>query len=115
MSDEVKAEEAGKEAPATAATEIAYCPHLGIYHYRRIDGSEYLFDKLQLESAIDSYLKGADVREAEFMAQLTAFARQFPHQVVSFNTRGELNLRELLAQKSGDPEASEGGADEPGK
>lgn len=93
-----------------AVTEIAYCPHLDIYHYRRADGSEYLFDSSQLEKSVEGYQKQGDVRQAEFMAMLTGFARQFPHQVVSFDDRGNLNLRELLERKlSVEPEEGQTG------
>lgn len=88
-----------REAGAGRVTEIAYCPHLGIYHYRRADGDEFMFDEVGLEQAVEAYIKQADTRQAEFMASLTAFARQFPHQVVSFDADGNLNLRELLARE----------------
>lgn len=101
------------EKEAGAATEIAYCPHLGIYHYRRADGDEFLFEELGLERAIESYLKQADTRQAEFMAALTAFARKFPHQVVSFDGDGNLNLRELLAREHlGEEEPGDAGESE---
>ena len=85
------------ERKQAAATEIAYCPHLQIYHYLRVDGVDQIFDSSQLERAIETFQKQGDERQAEFMALLTGFARQFPHQVVSFDDQGKLNLRELLA------------------
>jgi hypothetical protein len=85
------------ERNQAAATEIAYCSHLQIYHYRRVDGVEQIFDSSQLVKAIETFQKQGDERQAEFMAILTGFARQFPHQVVSFDDQGKLNLRELLA------------------
>lgn len=85
------------ERKQAVATEIAYCPHLQIYHYRRVDGVEQIFDSSQLVKAIETFQKQGDQRQAEFMAILTGFARQFPHQVVSFDDQGKLNLRELLA------------------
>lgn len=93
---------AGRPAPGAGrqdvATEIAHCPHLGLYHYRKADGEEFIFDELQLEKSIETYLAQNDARQAEFMAMLTGFARQFPHQVVSFDAEGRLNLRELHAK-----------------
>jgi hypothetical protein len=85
-----------KKAPVT---EIAYCPHLDIYHYRRADGQEYLFDSFHLKAAMEGYLRHGDETSADFMATLTGFARQFPHQVVAFNEEGKLDLRELLEKK----------------
>lgn len=82
-----------------AATEIAYCPHLQVYHYLRVDGVEHVFDQRDLERSIDGYLRNGNERQAEFMATLAGFAKQFPHQVVSFDEQGRLNLRELLARE----------------
>jgi hypothetical protein len=93
--------ENNKESGGPVVTKISHCPHLGIYHYVRADGSEYLFDTPQLERSIDSYQKQGDARQAEFMAMLTGFARQFPHQVVSFDEEGRLNLQVLLAKSPG--------------
>jgi hypothetical protein len=99
----------------TAATEIAYCPHLRVYHYRRANGEEWIFDESQLVAAIEGYLKAADERQAEFMAMLTGFARKFPHQVVSFDEEGKLNLRELLEAKHDGDEVVDAEVVEPGK
>lgn len=89
----------GSKGTGGAATEIAYCSHLGIYHYRRVDGAEYFFDDAGLEAAVDSYLREGDTRQAEFMVELTALARHFPHQMVSFDAEGKMNLQELLARE----------------
>jgi hypothetical protein len=97
MSDEKRSEGSRSGGKQAAATEIAYCPHLQIYHYLRVDGVDQIFDSSQLERAIETFQKQGDSRQAEFMAILTGFARQFPHQVVSFDDQGKLNLRELLA------------------
>jgi hypothetical protein len=102
MSDEKKeAAPSGSvgAGPSKVITEIAFCPHLGIYHYRTVDGTEYLFDSSRLEMAVDGYLRNSDAKQAEFMVLLTGFARQFPHQVVSFDEEGTINLRELLVQQ----------------
>ena len=125
MSDEKRGE--GSVASAggkTAATEIAYCPHLRVYNYLRADGDQFIFDDAQLERSINSYLRSGDERQAEFMATLTGMARQFPHQIVSFDAEGKLNLQALLAaeipraqdevspgeQQSSLPEAGQGQA-----
>jgi len=99
-------------SPASAATEISFCPHLNLYHYRRADGSEYFFNTPQLEQSVEAYAKAGDPRQAEFMAVLTSFARKFPHKVVSFDAEGQLNLRELMPQGLPEAEGSEtGGTD----
>ena len=88
-------------------TEISYCPHLGLYRHRTADGSDYMFDTDQLEKAIESYIKGANARQAEFMALLTGMARQHPHQVLSFDEQGVCVVRDLKpAELSQDPENS---------
>jgi hypothetical protein len=116
MSDEKTAESAiaagGGGDQKAAATEIAYCPFLDIYHYRRVDGEEHLFDGQQLESAVEGYLKASETRMAEFMATLTSLARQFPHKVVSFDQEGNMNLQELVEKKI---DASAEDAEEPPK
>jgi hypothetical protein len=84
-----------EQAPVTAATEISFCPHLQLYHYRRADGVDYLFDTVKLEEAIDGYIKQGDPRQADFMVALTGLARQYPHQVVAFNAEGKCFLRDL--------------------
>jgi len=100
MPDEKSAKSVGVGVDQkVAATEIAYCPLLDIYHYRRVDGEEHLFDGQQLERAVDGYLKESETRMAEFMATLTSMARQFPHKVVSFDQEGNMNLQELVEKK----------------
>ena len=88
----------------SAATEISFCPHLGIYRYKRADGSDYMFDSVQLEATINSYLKAGQSMEAEFMAVLTGFARRYPHKVVAFDEEGKCKLRDLEEQKPYDGE-----------
>jgi len=88
------------EGPGSAATEISFCPHLKMYRYKRADGVDYMFDNVQLEETIESYIKVAKAREAEFMALLTGFARRFPHQVVIFDSDGKCKLQKLEEQKS---------------
>jgi len=92
----VEAVESATKPVGSAATEISFCPHLGIYRYKRADGVDYMFDNVQLEQAIESYIKAANPREAEFMAFLTACARKCPHQVVAFDEHGQCNLQELV-------------------
>jgi hypothetical protein len=97
MTDDV-VPSAAPDVPASAATEISFCPHLNLYHYKRADGTEYFFNTPQLEQSIEGYAKIGAPKQAEFMAVLTGFARRFPHKVVSFDENGQLNLRDLLPQ-----------------
>jgi len=92
------AEQEKTEVKESAATEISFCPHLGIYRYKRADGSDYMFDSAQLEITVNSYLKAGKSMEAEFMAVLTGFARRYPHKVVSFDEEGKCRLRDLEEQ-----------------
>jgi hypothetical protein len=78
-----------------AATEIAYCPNLGLYHYKRADGSELIFDRVQLEMALASYLKQGVVRMAEFMSMLTGYARRYPHVFVILLPDGTYGMRKM--------------------
>ena len=97
MSD-AKRDASSQASPASAATEISFCPHLGIYRYRRADGVDYMFDTPQLEATIQSYIKAADTMQADFMAILTGFARKYPHQVVRFDAQGKCQLQKLEEQ-----------------
>jgi hypothetical protein len=85
--------------PKTATTEISYCPHLNLYHYKRADGDEFFFDTAQLEVSIESYLKQGNSRDADFMAQLTAWARKFPHKTATFYADGRFEVRKLDPRK----------------
>jgi hypothetical protein len=96
-----------EQSQPVAATEISFCPHLQIYHYRRADGSEYMFDTEQLKQSIDTLLKTGSAREAEFMAMLTAAARRYPHQRVAFDNDGNSRLTSLEVARS--PEDEGGG------
>jgi hypothetical protein len=83
-----------------ATTEISFCPHLGIYHYKRQDGTEYFFDTEKLEQSINTYLKEGLSQEADFMIQLTAWGRKFPHKVATFHADGSFTVRKLEPIKS---------------
>lgn len=87
-----------QEKRPSVATKISYCPHLGLYHYTRVDGADYLFDTPKLEMAIDAYLKDGQSRLADFMVNLTALARLHPHQVVSLDENGQCELSDLLPE-----------------
>lgn len=105
------AEVGNGEKSAEVRTEISYCPHLGIYRYRKADGSDYMFDTDQLEKAIDAYIKSGDSRQADFMATLTGMARQYPHQVLSFDENGVCALKPLTPAElpvEGDSESPTG-------
>jgi hypothetical protein len=84
----------------SATTEISYCPHLNLYHYKRADGDEFFFDTAQLEASIENYLKQGSSREADFMAQLTAWARKFPHKTATFYADGRFEVRKLEPHKN---------------
>ena len=90
-----------------ARTEISYCPEMGIYHYQRADGKEFLFDNKRLLADLDECVKKGPEgqRYAEFMSLLTGFARQFPHKVVSFDEDGCVNLSELVKPERFDEDA----------
>ncbi len=93
MSDAVPIHEG---QPAAVATEIAYCPHLDMYHYKRVDGADYMFDTAQLEKSVEAFAREGKPRDAEFMAILTGLARQYPHKVVAFDEQGRCYLRDLV-------------------
>lgn len=76
-------------------TLICYCPFLGLYHYKRADGAEFLFDREKLAASLDAYLKQGDQRTAEFMATLTAYARKYPHLVIRVFPDGTFTLGRL--------------------
>jgi hypothetical protein len=97
---------ADSQASASIVTEISYCPHLNLYHYKKADGADYFFDTPQLEIAIDAYIKAGETRQADFMIMLTALARRYPHQVMSFNDKGECVLRDM--PPAAHPDASVG-------
>jgi hypothetical protein len=97
--DTSKAEGPAAQGGGSAATEISFCPHLGIYRYKRADGVDYMFDTAQLEATIESYIKVGKAMDAEFMALLTGLARRAPHQVVVFDESGKCRLQPLAEQK----------------
>ena len=88
-------------SPEQATTEISYCPHLGVYHYKRVDGAEFYFNTDELEKSVESYLKSGNVREAEFMGTLTAWARKFPHKVATFFADGRFEVRKVTPRGEG--------------
>ena len=99
-----------------ATTEIAYCPNLGLYHYKRADGTHFMFDRNRLEIAIEAYLKEGDQKQAEFMSTLTGYARRYPHVFVILGADGTYELRKMEIpeeerQVSGIIEDSSGPAD----
>jgi len=94
-----------------ATTQISYCPYLGLYHYSRADGFDALFDANKLELALTAYLKQGDTRQAEFMASLTALARECPHAIIELDA--ELNYKILQLEPR--TEEQPGSGDEPPK
>ena len=85
----------GETDEAHATTEISYCPNLGLYHYKRADGAESLFDRAKLEMALEAFLRQGDSRMAEFMSTLTGYARRYPHVVVILSPDGNYALRKM--------------------
>jgi len=96
MSDGNEAQPAGQPVdPQSIVTEIAYCPCLDLYHYKRNDGADYFFDTPQLEKSIDAYVHQGMSRDADFMSVLTGMARQFPHKRVKFDANAQCNITDL--------------------
>jgi hypothetical protein len=83
----------------SSTTQISFCPHLSLYHYKRADDTEYFFDEDQLEKAIETYLGVGDTRQAEFMATLTSWARKFPHKLVTIYADGRFRVQKLEPRK----------------
>jgi hypothetical protein len=110
MTNEAPISQESGTKSVSIATEISYCPHLDIYHYRRADGSDYMFNTEQLKLAIEGWAKQGDQRQAEFMAVLTGLGRRYPHKVVSFDDAGKCVMRDLEpAPQVGDDEVSKPG------
>lgn len=89
----------GTTDPSQATTQISYCPLLDIYHYWRADGTDYLFDTHALLTTVETYLREGKERLAEFMGQLTSWARQFPHKLVTIHPDGRFEVRNLKQHK----------------
>lgn len=94
-----------------ATTQISYCPYLGLYHYCRADGEDFMFDVDKLELMLISYQKQGDARQAEFISALTALARQCPHSIVELDS--DLNYKILQLEPRREEMPGEG--DEPPK
>jgi len=88
-------QEDGTTDAANAQTLISYCPYLGLYHYKRADGTEFLFDRDKLSESLEAYLKQGEQRMAEFMAVVTAYGRKYPHMAVSLFPDGTYSLGRL--------------------
>jgi hypothetical protein len=101
----------GTTDAASATTQISYCPYLGLYHYSRADGQDYLFDAVQLEEALMAYLKQGDTRQAEFMTALTSLARECPHSIVELDSEMNYKILQLAPRVEEQP----GTGDEPPK
>lgn len=111
MSDEAKkavAQSIVDQLPDTkvsdeeAVVQISYCPKLDVYHYRRADGAEKFFTEEQLIIAIDTYLHVGDTRNADYMVQLTKYARTFPHSTFTVWPDGRYEIKKLTARKFDD-------------
>lgn len=105
----------GTTDPSQAATKISYCPLMDIYHYQRADGSEYLFDTEHLLVGIETYLREGKQRLAEFMGQLTSWARQFPHKQVTLYPDARFEVRNLEPHVLEEEESGEGGGGQGGQ
>jgi len=82
--------------------QISYCPDLGLYHHVRPDGESY-FTARDVRLEIDKYLAEGRVKEAEFLAGLTAWARDFPHKVTTFYADRSFEVREFKLAPEDDP------------
>ncbi len=74
--------------------EVSYCPHLGIYHYKHSDGTEYFYDNTQLENVLVVHLSQGHAAEAEWISRLASDAREFPHKIIAFNEERKCQFRE---------------------
>ena len=83
-----KSEEQGK-----IIFSVSFCPHLGVYHYKPSLGNEIFFDWRDLERGIEEYESKGDPRQAKFVADLTSWARLFPHKIVTFFEGGKFIVR----------------------
>ena len=103
LSQATSAAPAGTTDASHATTEISYCPFLGLYHYKRANGDEYLFDVDKLELSIMAYVRQGDPRQAEFMAGLTGLARQYPHCIVTLQADMSFKVLVLESRKEEQP------------
>jgi len=85
-----------KEQVTSVITCIAYCPHLDLYEYTRVDGT-YRFNTEELSKTVDFYISEGRTRDSDFMAVLTGLARRYPHKRVSFDAEGQCNVSDLEA------------------
>jgi|WetSurMetagenome_2_1015567.scaffolds.fasta_scaffold425888_2 hypothetical protein len=76
----------------SANVSISHCPDLGIYHYAKLGEPDCMFTHAQLVCVLDEHMKEGRKDQAEVMALLTGFARQYPHQVVSFDESGQCSI-----------------------
>jgi hypothetical protein len=95
MSDENQKVQASTVAPELATTTICFCPHLGLYHYKREDGSEYFFTTTQLIQSVETYLRNGNATEADFISKMTAYGRKFPHKVFTVKADGTFTVAKL--------------------
>jgi len=64
--------------------QISYCPDLRMYHYVRSDGDEFFFDDGKLAATLSIHLSQKNERYAEYMAVMTAEARNHPHKILVY-------------------------------
>jgi hypothetical protein len=80
----------------SVSVEIAYCPCLGFYHYKRDDGDEFFWDNDKLEQTLEAYLRMGKMVDAEFMARLTTASRETPHKILKFDGNGKCEVRDAV-------------------
>lgn len=80
-------------------TKISYCPRMDLYRYSQAGEDDCLFDTPMLEKSIEAYMQNQEEQKAQFMAQLTAFARKWPHCEVSFFDDGSFKVVKLQPKK----------------
>jgi hypothetical protein len=63
---------------------VSFCPELGIYRIEHLGQGEHFFDSWQLVKAVSDCRSEGKDRDADYLMQLTAWARSRPHAVVIF-------------------------------
>lgn len=115
MVEQAQSEPGVEDSSEPLILTISYCPCLGMYHYIRSDGEEWHFTWEQLEKSIEHYQEQHDEVKSRYMAKLTAWARLFPHKLVSFKSDDTFEVKEpplpptFADDEEGEPEADQAG------
>lgn len=103
--------EGEKQPTSKLSTKISYCPRMDLYRYWHVGEDDCFFDTPMLEKSIEAHMKNGNEQYASFMAQLTAFARKFPHSEVAFYESGEFKITKLSVKKPEEDGSPEGGGE----